>query len=723
MARFGCRGFRVEQRPSWLVRFTQWTKRWRSERARGRVELLESQYAVLRQIAAGGALQQSLVQICLMVEKLEPGAVCTMVRLEDGKYLRSIAAPSLPHSYAGAIDGLQIGPAAGSCGTAMWRRQRVIVSDIQHDPLWREYLDIATAFDLRACWSTPVFSAAGQVLGSFAVYYRKPLLPSSRVMEAIDVAVELAAIAMERELLDNALSISRTRFELAQRIANVALWQHDFKTGRAYWSPEFRQMLDLDPDVEPSQAEAYSRVLPEDLPRLKSMHLQALQSGRPYELQIRVRWRDGSIHHVIERGRASFGADGSLLAIAGAIQDETERHDMTVKLAALAYAVQQANAHHSVDELTHLLVDNARELSGAQFACVSVSGADSAQNPVRSVASHYEVNEQQLDELMTIVQSRAVDPIPLHYARGEQSHPLLQRGLWGMPMYARDGQLLGHIVVLDKAGGDFTDLDENLLRQLVDIAAISTENVLLYGRLEARVRERTAELEQSNRELEAFSYSVSHDLRGPLRAIAGFTALIEQEHTGQLDQQLRAYLNRIRDATLRMSTLIDDLLELSRVSRGKMIHAQVDLSALAAECAKHVVERYPGREVRLQIEPNLQVAGDPRLLSVVLDNLLDNAWKFTRDQSQAEVRVGFESRNNELIYYVADNGAGFDPRYTEQLFGVFQRLHTIKEFPGTGVGLASVQRIIQRHGGRVWAEGAIGQGTKISFTLPNRAAA
>jgi len=544
-------------------------------------------------------------------------------------------------------------------------------------------------------------------------------LPAFGSSTCLGAAGGLAAVAMERELLDNALTVSRTRFELAQRIANVALWQHDFKTGRSYWSSEYRATLDLEEGAEPTAAEAYARVLAEDLTRVRNIHLQAIRSGRSYELQFRVRWRDGSVHHVIERGRASYAADGSLLTMAAALQDETERHDMTVKLAALAYAVQQANSRRSVAELMHLIVNNARELSDAQLACIVVNGAADA-SPIYSTADNYRVDKETVARLMSGLQAQTIGQLPLRYARGNDGDPLLRLGLWSMPMAARDGELLGYLVVADKLNGDFTDLDDNLLRQLVDIASISIENVLLYSRQEARVRERTAELEQSNRELEAFSYSVSHDLRGPLRAIAGFTALIGQEYGAYADAGLTSYLVRIRDATTRMSTLIDDLLELSRVSRGKMVRVRVDLSALAAECAQHVAERYLGRELQLDIAANLSVSGDPRLLAVVLDNLLDNAWKFTRDRPQAEIRIGYELQDGEYAYFIVDNGAGFDPKYTEHLFGVFQRLHSVTEFPGTGVGLASVQRIIQRHGGRVWAAGAVGQGTKISFTLPER---
>ena len=317
-----------------------------------------------------------------------------------------------------------------------------------------------------------------------------------------------------------------------------------------------------------------------------------------------------------------------------------------------------------------------------------------------------------------LVQNAADQPQPLRYLRGQHPDALFSRGWWSMPLRARDGAEIGFVAVLDSGAGDFNSQDDRLLRQLVDIAAISIENVLLYADLEARVSERTRALERSNRELEAFSYTVSHDLRGPLRAISGFATLLEQEHSAQLDTQALDYLQRIKVSTRHMADLINGLLELGRVSRAEMTRVPVDLSALAARCAERITEQYPGRQVQLSITPGMQAAADPRLLELVLTNLLDNAWKFTRDQQPARVEVGSRLHEDEQLFYVADNGAGFDPQYAGQLFGVFQRLHTSTEFPGTGIGLATVERIIERHGGRVFAEGMPGAGASVFFTLP-----
>lgn len=231
------------------------------------------------------------------------------------------------------------------------------------------------------------------------------------------------------------------------------------------------------------------------------------------------------------------------------------------------------------------------------------------------------------------------------------------------------------------------------------------------------VRHKAAALETANRELESFSYSVSHDLRAPLRAVDGFSRILEQEYGERLDASGRDYLGRVRGAAQHMAALIDDLLRLARVARSELQPGAVDLSGLAAELAAALDEREPGRDLRWHIEPGLVARGDARLLRVALDNLFDNAWKFTRGRQPAEVCFGSHLRGQTMVYCVRDNGVGFDMAYADKLFGAFQRLHDPAEFPGTGVGLATVQRVIGKHGGLVWAEAEVGKGAAFCFTL------
>lgn len=235
--------------------------------------------------------------------------------------------------------------------------------------------------------------------------------------------------------------------------------------------------------------------------------------------------------------------------------------------------------------------------------------------------------------------------------------------------------------------------------------------------LEQRVAERTRDLEHAMQELGAFSYSVAHDLRSPIRAIAAYAEIILRENSIPLDAESRGHLERIRGAGERMGSLVDGLLELSRLSRAEISRKPVDLAALARPLVDALNHAHPRRTVVFEAPQALPADADPDMMLVCLQNLLENAWKFTSRREDARVTLGAHAGAGEVIYTIRDNGVGFDPAYASKLFQPFQRLHTPREFPGTGIGLATVKRIVQRHGGRVWAESAIGQGTAICFTL------
>lgn len=239
----------------------------------------------------------------------------------------------------------------------------------------------------------------------------------------------------------------------------------------------------------------------------------------------------------------------------------------------------------------------------------------------------------------------------------------------------------------------------------------------LNERLEIRVRERTAELLSANKELESFAYSISHDLRAPLRGIDGFGQLLLEEYGERLDAQGHDYLKRMRSAAQRMGTLIDDILELSRVTRKSMGREAVDLSRLAADILDNKAKSDPQRQVETSVAPGCTANGDAQLLRILLENLIENAWKYSRNAAPARIEFGQEDIDGEQAFVVRDNGVGFDMRYAGRLFAPFQRLHKPEEFEGTGIGLASAARIVHRHGGRIWAEAETGKGATLRFTL------
>lgn len=246
------------------------------------------------------------------------------------------------------------------------------------------------------------------------------------------------------------------------------------------------------------------------------------------------------------------------------------------------------------------------------------------------------------------------------------------------------------------------------------------EKVRLLDNLNQELKEQAGKLEDANKELEAFAYSVSHDLRVPLRAIDGFSRIMLEDYADKVDEEGKRLLNIIRDNTKKMGQLIDDILLLSRASRHEMEISQIDIESMVKNVFDDLKHMREGRDVRLELKTLPNAYGDRTLLQQVITNLISNAIKFTGNREIAIIEVGAEKGKDENIYYVSDNGAGFDMKYINKLFGLFQRLHTPEEFEGTGVGLSIVQRIIRRHGGRVWGEGEINEGATIYFTLPNK---
>ena len=289
----------------------------------------------------------------------------------------------------------------------------------------------------------------------------------------------------------------------------------------------------------------------------------------------------------------------------------------------------------------------------------------------------------------------------------------------GVPLFVEE-QALGVFYVLHDQPRAFSEEDVTFMEAVASRVAVAIFKVRLYERIQGVnriLRQRSTELEAANKELEAFSYSVSHDLRAPLRAIDGFSKILEQDASSQLDEKCLRYLDRIRSGTERMGVLIDDMLKLSRLSRAPMKRVELDLSGMVSEALADLRAAEPERQVETVVAPDLKAEGDASLLRAVLENFVSNAWKYTSRRPKARIEFGALDRDGERVFFIRDDGAGFDMAYVDKLFGAFQRLHGVDEFEGTGIGLATVQRVIHRHGGRVWAEAIVDQGATFYFTL------
>jgi PAS domain S-box-containing protein len=731
---------------------------------RKRAEVLrESHREVLQMIATGASLPDILRRICSIMETFDANANCA-VMLFDADALRVGAAisPSLPPRFLTVIQDTLLAAAEGACATALRSGQTAVCVDIDIDPEWRDFRELAAEHGLRACWSTPVFGAQGHLIATVAVYYSRPHEPTRRELVLVQTAASLVAVAIEHARAETQLKESLTRVDLAQSIARLGYWERDLSTDKLNVYGETNTILGLPLERSLSLGKFMGVVVEEDRPALVAGYGAANRGDSPGELQFRVRRDDGSVRHVYAQRRAVRDASGRTTHIIGTMQDVTERNQADLErqryltqLSALAGAARQVNSILTVEELLQIITNIARELVDANVAIGVLNGANESIVDLCKTAHSDKyasivpgallVACGEVDGNPRSINGSIPGPVPqvTRTPRSCTPAPAASGAEWQangcmtVSLVTAAGRRIGTLCVADKQAGDFAQNDERVLIQLADLAAVGLENARLYAELEARVRQRTQQLQDSNRELEAFSYSVSHDLRGPLRAIAGFTGLLRDRHYETIDADGRRCIDRVLAGTQRMSNLIDDLLELGRVTRVEIRQRQVDLSDYARVILGRLREGAPERAVSIVIEPHLRVEGDPGLLEIALENLLDNAWKFTAGRPVAEIRFGTvrqaesvhgsvsnqsgdptsRADDSERTFFVQDNGVGFDPRYAANLFGVFQRLHAAAEFPGTGVGLATVQRIVQRHGGRIWADAAVDRGATIYFTI------
>lgn len=535
------------------------------------------------------------------------------------------------------------------------------------------------------------------------------------------------------------LKASEERFRLVAEQTGQLILDCRLDQGELHCAGAVSEILGTEAAASPVlQLEMWRRFVPPDDIPIVEQSIRRVLHGERVSAQCRLVRLDGKVLDIEATGSGVFNRDGRATRIIATVSNiserrrvEAERQRYLTQLAFLANAARKVNSVLSVEELLKAITDAARDLVSAHAAVGILMPNEAWPAQMRAASGSGKYAARVIEEFaigrsapdIESIDSRALTPVRRPRAPmtdGKQfdaATHLTACGVVTVPLVTSSGEVSGYIHVADKREADFGPTDERVLAQLADIASVGIENARLYAELEARVRHRTQELEQSNRELEAFSYSVSHDLRGPLRAISGFAGLLHDQHFDELDGASRRYLERIQAGTVRMSGLIDDLLELGRVTRVELRREPVDLSELAHGVLGRICERTAQRDIQVTIEPGQQVHGDLRLLEIVLENLFDNACKFTVGREVARIGFGSRQAGDERAFFVKDNGVGFDPHYASNLFGVFQRLHSMSDFPGTGVGLATVQRIVQRHGGRVWAEAEIDAGATFYFTI------
>ena len=923
------------------------TDRVRNER------MLEAEARALKVLSLGLPLKAVLEEVLLGLETILPGAVAAVNLLSpDGIHFNDCIGPSLPLAFNQAFNGLPIGPCAGSCGTAAYLREPVIVSDIASDPLWADYQELAQAHGLCACWSLPVQDPAGKVMATVAVYYRKTHAPDPEDLALVGGAASVIGIAIERDLKDAALAASEQRLRntfagatigmavttvdgryvevnaaycqmlgyaaeelhgmdfnnyvhpddrgkyrnqflelqegkresfvaerrylvkgarlawvrssvsvvrdasstvtyvigiseditvqreaehalfqvqrmlsMASRISRQGAWQVDLADRQLTWSSEAYAIHELPPVLTPTVDGAISTCAPEFRDALRQLFENCASQGVPFDAELQILTGKERRIWVRVLGEAVKDSSGTICQVQGAVQDidlqkQTELRERTLASRLATTLESISDAFFLLDHDWNFVFVNGqavRTLSGGHQDLVGknlwqeypqILGTLAEETYRSAVADRqtksfdwfsriwnrwlefrvYPTDEglgvyfqditakreaaeelqllkkavSHLNDIVVITAATGTDvaqpnivfvneaferqtgfsrdesigksPSMLHgpktqpdtLTRIRQARQKKESVRAELIKYTKTGEeywVEFEAVPIINPQGELTHYVA-IERNITERKQVEDKILQLNTELEDRVKRRTAQLEAANAELEAFSYSVSHDLRSPLNTINGFGELLLKSNKDNLDQKGQHYLSRIRAGAKNMGELIDGLLLLAKLSRDPLKLETVDLSTIARRVEQECREQEPERQVQIQVQGELKVRGDAVLLLVAIQNLLGNAWKYSAKKEHAKIDVGSEAgADGQTIYFVKDNGAGFDMAYADKLFGVFQRLHSPSEFSGTGVGLANVKRVIERHGGRIWAEARVDEGASFYFTLKDDRAA
>lgn len=538
---------------------------------------------------------------------------------------------------------------------------------------------------------------------------------------------------------ERALRASEQRYALALRGMNEGLVEWISGSDQLYVSPRLSQIMGYDGGGRRMRVRDFvAAIHPDDKPAWSSMMAAHLR-GRidHFQKELRMLHADGTYHWFMLRGVAQRDAGGRWRRVVGTVADisvsrRLEQSDVAERelLSLIAAATPLPDVMARLAVLVEGLLGE-----DARVAVFTFDGSEAAMEVAApSLPPSFRTGVLQFPQHVgagaTAEASQGLRPVLGDEVGGGEAGGPYQaflaaedlHALWTLPLAGRGGAVLGSLAIYHRLPWRPGRTDENLVERVVDIAQLALERARserevreLHESLERRVAERTALLAQANRELEAFSYSVSHDLRSPLRAINGFAHLLAEQAAATLDDEGRDMLARIQRGATRMGQLIDDILHFSRMARVDMARSEIRLDSLARTVAAELAEQYPA--ARVTIGPLGHASGDLAMLRQVFVNLIGNALKFSSHAAQPTVDIYVEDIDGEPAICIRDNGIGFDPAYAERLFGVFQRMHGVDEFPGTGVGLAIVKRIVERHGGRVSVVAAPGRGATFRFTL------
>ncbi len=559
-----------------------------------------------------------------------------------------------------------------------------------------------------------------------------------------DIPIRMIGLCIdvtEQKHTEEKLSRSESELKRAQQITHIGSWYLDLATNEVAWTEELYKMYGFDPTLPPPPYTEHQKLFtPASWELLSSSLANTIDSGIPYEIELETVKDNGSNGWMWARGEPVKDPDGKTTGLWGAAQDISgrKRAEEMIRGKDIQFRKLSANVSDLIFQFTRkpdgtyyvpIASEGIRNIFGCSpedvlndFAPISrVIYPDDAARVISDIEYSAEHLTYFTCEFRVQIPGKEVQWIyskstPEKLADGSITwygfnSDITQRKL-------AEDSLEKSRVDIQKALEVSNRSRQSLLSVLEDQGRSQKEIIKLNAELEHRVKQRTAQLEAVNKELEAFSYSVSHDLRAPLRHISGFSDILSKDVNNQLSEKSKFYLDIISSSAIKMGILIDDLLSFSRTGRAEMEKSDFNMNQVVEEVVSQIKISNPNRKINWNIANLPRISGDCNLLRLVWVNLIENAVKYTKTREQAEIHISCISEKEEFIFSIRDNGVGFDMKYAGKLYGVFQRLHSSAEFEGTGIGLANVRRIILRHGGRTWAEAELEKGSTFYFTLP-----
>jgi PAS domain S-box-containing protein len=674
------------------------------QEARENAQLLAGQNHVLELVARGAPLHDSLDALLRVIEAQCPGLLASILLLDpDGTHVRHAAAPSLPEDFVRAVDGQPIGPKAGSCGTAAFRREPVVVEDIATDPLWDDYRAATLPHGLRACWSTPIFDGQQRVLGTFALYLRTPGRPTERHVRLVDLSTQTAAIAIVKDRETQALLASEERQRLAASSGHIGLWEWNIATNRVVWNDELKAIFGWPRDREDlTFAMVLDAIHHDDRMRVQKAVARALGDRAGYDEEYRIVWPDGSVRWIAGKGRAEYDASGTPIRMMGVALDITDRkraeEEVGRREAQLAEAQRIAHLGSYEWDVRSKKVYRSEELC-------RMFGLTWDQFPTTLEGYLERVHHEDRSTTRATLENAFRTATPFEFeeriVRPDGTVRILHhQSTWILESTGRPRRLVGIC----------QDITERKKSQELEREIHQRKHV------EQLLRAR-------NEELKAFAYTVSHDLKAPLRGIAGYAAELDRRHRAGLSERALHCLKQILTATHNLDRLIEDLLHYARLDAEAPSASPIDLARMVETILKDRHATILGQRAEVTVSLGVtNVRTWERGLFQVLTNLIDNALKYSRGASPPSIRIASQERVGAFLLLIADNGIGFDMKYHDRIFGLFDRLVRQEEFEGTGAGLAIVKKVVDKIGGRIWAESAPGAGATFCVEWPQAAA-